>query len=488
MTLSHMRKTGAALFVIFLVFIVFVYTMISLANWNIERMYKNSSENTFYLVSLIIDHYLNDGKIFEDLQIGRIRDILKSAGEVITVTHHEIATVYPERFWVFNKGLLVTDLYKTENEDLILDFYRRNLQGDESHAVVLVDGEPFYLVNTIVRGHEILVIEAAQGPSLIRVNELLDSLILSSNLLYYAVLDTNDSPVIFSTLYEDFLPVRGEGIHKIETLDGEVFHIEENLLNRKVIAGFSVRALERIKSANNIFFFIASVIFVLLELIFFLTVVKFQKFKAAKERQIGLLREISALSTGFAHEFRNSLHTLSLLARDLEDDDKKILTEEIERMNTVMDSLKLINMAKARMRKIPLRDVVEEAVSLLEIQYRKSTAQILNEVDQELVVLGQRTLLVTVFSNIIRNSIEAKAKKMAISAARQGNDIVITLIDDGEGIDQDTIDHIFDPFFSRKEQSGLGLYLVKRIIDLHGGMIAVKSTTATIVRITLKAV
>ena len=482
-----MKKIGAALLVIFLVFIVFVYTIIRLANWNIERMYKNSSENTFYLVSLIIDHYLKDGKILEDIQIGRIRQMFSADKKVSALIQQEIAAIYPMGYWIFSSGSLATSRHEIKNEELILDFYRRNLQGNNSHAVILLDGKPFYLVNTVTKNHEILVVEAAQGPSLLRINELLDSLILSSNLLYYAVLDSNNSPVILSTLYEDFLPVRGGGIHKIQTLDGEVFHIEEDLIKRKVIAGFSARPLERIRSANNLFFFIASVIFVLLELIFFLTVARFQKFKAAKERQIGLLREISALSTGFAHEFRNSLHTLSLLARDLGGDDKKILTEEIDRMNAVMDSLKLINMTQARMAKVSLHDVVEEAVSLLDSHDRKSSVHILDEVDQKMHVLGQRTMLVTVFSNIIRNSMEANAKKIAINASRQGNDMVITVSDDGEGFDRDTLEHMFDPFFSRKEQSGLGLYLVNRIIGLHGGRITVKRAGETVIKITLKA-
>jgi signal transduction histidine kinase len=483
-----MRKTGLILLIISLTVIIFIYIMVSLANWNIERMYKSSSENTFYLISLMIDHYLRDGRTLEDIQVAGIRQIFKENERASPATYQELVARYPEGFWIFKHDSVISRLYKLSGEDEILDLYRRDLRGNDAHTVVIIDGQPYYLVNTVTNVHEILVIDAARGPLLMRINELLDSLILASNLLYYAVLDSNNSPVIFSTLYENFLPLRGEGVHKIKTLDGNVFHIETDLADRKFIGGFSMRLLERITSANNLFFLFAAIVFILLELAFFFTLARFQKFKAAKERQVGALREISALSTGFAHEFRNSLHTLSLLARDLCGENKRILTEEIGRMNTVMGSLKLVGMTSPRKENILLRDAVAEAISLSNNMLLSDAPDIVNGVDPEVVVLGQRTLLVTVFSNLIRNSIEARANNVTVSTSRQGNEIEITVIDDGGGIDRDILERIFEPFFSKKEHSGLGLYLVKRIIDLHDGTITAECTDKTVFRITLKVV
>ena len=85
-----------------------------------------------------------------------------------------------------------------------------------------------------------------------------------------------------------------------------------------------------------------------------------------------------------------------------------------------------------------------------------------------------------VWTNLIYNSVQAMgdAGEMTIETGVQGRYISVRIIDDGVGIPRDVLSRIFEPFFTTKtasEGSGLGLDIAKRIIDRHGGKIAVES-------------
>ena len=99
--------------------------------------------------------------------------------------------------------------------------------------------------------------------------------------------------------------------------------------------------------------------------------------------------------------------------------------------------------------------------------------------------MGNRPLFITAFTNLIKNSIEAQARRIEIVTRRKGRFAYIDIIDDGEGIEPGYHKKIFDPFFSLKEHSGLGLYLVKKIIELHDGSITISVSGGTVFSIRL---
>jgi PAS domain S-box-containing protein len=85
-----------------------------------------------------------------------------------------------------------------------------------------------------------------------------------------------------------------------------------------------------------------------------------------------------------------------------------------------------------------------------------------------------------VWTNLIHNAIQAMDNKgvLQIEVAQQENLIIISIIDSGMGIPKDIIERIFDPFFTTKpagEGSGLGLDIVRKIVDKHDGKIVVES-------------
>ncbi len=86
-----------------------------------------------------------------------------------------------------------------------------------------------------------------------------------------------------------------------------------------------------------------------------------------------------------------------------------------------------------------------------------------------------------VWTNLIQNAVQAMrgSGSLTIATSHEGDAAVVRVIDDGPGIPADVLPRIFDPFFTTKiagEGSGLGLGIVRRIIDRHGGTITCTST------------
>lgn len=480
-----MKIRNAILILIFLFISIFVFSIVRLTNWNLERLYRRSFENTFYLLSYIANHYLEYEREIEEQEIENLREISIDIENSVSSLNDSYLSESLQGIWVFRGDLIKGVTYKKNIEKKVIEFYQQNLKDKDTHTIIFIENKPFYLVNFKVDLLNILLLSEAKDISGIRINQLLDSLVISSDLIYFSILDEEQNPLIFSSFYENFLPLKGEGQHIIKTPQGNLFQIEERISDKNFIAGFSMKSLMKIKSINNIFLIVVLVIFIVLEGILLFDFIRFERFKIQKEKEVSLLKEIGALSTGFAHEFRNSLNTLSLLSKGLSEGNKDILKEEIDRMKKVMDSLRLIGTTEIEKEEIILLELINESISLLNSIL--NNVNIENEIDESLKIYGNRTLLLSSFSNLIQNSIEAKAKNIIIKATQKGKKVNIDIIDDGGGIESEFISKIFEPFFSKKSQSGLGLYLVKKIVEVHNGSIEAISNKNTVFRIILKA-
>jgi len=82
--------------------------------------------------------------------------------------------------------------------------------------------------------------------------------------------------------------------------------------------------------------------------------------------------------------------------------------------------------------------------------------------------------------NLLRNAIQASAEEgeINLSFSREGGDCVISIADQGKGIPEDRREKIFEPFYTNRQKgTGLGLALVKKIVDAHGGHISFSTET-----------
>ena len=108
-------------------------------------------------------------------------------------------------------------------------------------------------------------------------------------------------------------------------------------------------------------------------------------------------------------------------------------------------------------------------------------------------VMGDAEQLHQVFLNLILNASDSMAEggTLALATGVEGSSVVVEVEDNGEGIDEESIPYLFEPFFSTKERAGtgLGLFVTHAIVADHGGRIEVRSQKGkgTLIRIILPA-
>jgi signal transduction histidine kinase len=218
---------------------------------------------------------------------------------------------------------------------------------------------------------------------------------------------------------------------------------------------------------------------------------------------IALRREKELLREQFAsivsHELKAPLGAVqqNLFALDFELE--KTLTdaqkEKMERIKIRIDELlKLINSwlrvisvdinkLKENFTQISITEPISSALeSVAPLAIRKNIEIISAISDQSHPIVGDSLSLSEVFVNIIGNSIKYSpdGTKVILKADVQGDYLVVSIKDDGIGIAQEDLPHIFDGFYRGKSGQamtghGIGLAVARQIVDAHNGSISVKS-------------
>jgi two-component system NtrC family sensor kinase len=139
-----------------------------------------------------------------------------------------------------------------------------------------------------------------------------------------------------------------------------------------------------------------------------------------------------------------------------------------------------------------LRPLLEDALHVASAQLR-SRVNVLREYDERLpcVVCAPQQLR-QVFLNLVVNAAQAveAGGHVLVATRADGDHVIVSVGDDGCGIEPELIDRIFDPFFTTKpigEGTGLGLGIAHQIVRSHGGEIQVESTpgSGTVFRVRL---
>lgn len=136
---------------------------------------------------------------------------------------------------------------------------------------------------------------------------------------------------------------------------------------------------------------------------------------------------------------------------------------------------------------VSLSALLEELVEYFEILTQEKHIVLMHVIEPDIVFTGNRERLEELITNIVSNAVKYNirnipGKKIQIELKRENNGARLSVEDTGVGIDPEELPFIFDRFYqSKKHQAlgvrshGLGLSIVKRIVDLHGGTIAVES-------------
>jgi len=214
------------------------------------------------------------------------------------------------------------------------------------------------------------------------------------------------------------------------------------------------------------------------------------------------LASLGQMAAGIAHEIRNPLSSIKGFAQYFRNkfprgSDEcgyaKVIIEEVDLLNRVIEDI--LNFAKPReleLQEINPIQLLENCLNLIRSDILNKNIQVKKEYDrkQQIAIVGDRDLLNNVLLNLLINALEAMEREgqMTLSIDKEPGSVVIGISDNGCGIPQEKLKHIFDPFFtSKKGGTGLGLAIVYRIIEMHNGEIKVRSEvgSGTTVRVIL---
>jgi PAS domain S-box-containing protein len=207
------------------------------------------------------------------------------------------------------------------------------------------------------------------------------------------------------------------------------------------------------------------------------------------------LSVLGQLAPRVAHEINNPLHVISANAQFglmvLEDREKvkscleKAFheTERIERLTQqLMDVARPMEM---QIREISIQDLLENALLFLEDVGEIKQLEVKKDYGSALpVVYGDQAQLEQVFRNLILNASQAMESRqtriltVAVRSMADQKHVEVSIGDTGCGIEEQNLEQVFEPFFTTKSRgkgNGLGMPIVKSIVERHNGWIGVES-------------
>ncbi|MCW8907166.1 MAG: ATP-binding protein [Sedimenticola sp.] len=226
--------------------------------------------------------------------------------------------------------------------------------------------------------------------------------------------------------------------------------------------------------------------------------------RTVKLAEHGRLAAIGGFASGIAHEIRSPLSTINMALDYIQGSELPEATRkrarlaglEAERLTRLLEEMLLY--AKPMQLELEPVDVTQLLTDLLD-NYRDIPQERAQEIEFDgagtgHTVRGDRDRLIQVFLNLIRNACEAAPESGRINCALRKDEgsgtITVTICNRGDPIAPDHMKKLFDPFFTTKTNgTGLGLGIVKRIVEGHGGEIQVASSLdqGTRVRVVLPA-
>jgi two-component system sensor kinase FixL len=203
------------------------------------------------------------------------------------------------------------------------------------------------------------------------------------------------------------------------------------------------------------------------------------------ERLAALGRSVAEIT----HEIKSPLMLIGGFAQQLSrtiSDEKglqklHIIMQEVERLERLLAELRDFYLpASIASDKVDVEDLQEETLSMVRKECRENNVKVELQVDKGArLVAGDRNKLKQVLLNLFKNSVDAMEQggTLSVTARPAGENVVITIVDEGCGIPKADKEKIFSPFYTTKSHgTGLGLSISKRIIEEHkGGSLNVES-------------
>lgn len=212
------------------------------------------------------------------------------------------------------------------------------------------------------------------------------------------------------------------------------------------------------------------------------------------------LQSMEILQTDFvsnvSHEFKTPINAIEGYATLLQEEEQALTEEQFryvgkilfntKRLSKLVGNILLLSkvdsqMIQTRQTTYRIDEQIRQSIVLMESEWTKKEIDF--EVDlEEIAYTGNENLMLHVWNNLLGNAIKFSPQKGSIGirlVKREGR-IVYTIDDNGPGIPQEALQHIFNRFYQsdsshKEEGNGLGLALVKQIVGLAGGTVTAEN-------------
>ena len=333
-------------------------------------------------------------------------------------------------------------------------------------------------------------------------DETLESALSGKDLYFMALLDADRNILAWNSRYEGYLPLSlrearpgesgiidspaGKIFSELSTLtikDGRRFHL---------YLGYAMSGMEEMIALSRRTAFLLSGLILLAGALFFRGLFQLQSRFMAKAREAEAerlekerFREISAFTSGVAHEIKNPLNSLALLLElllrkappetrgnlELGKSQVRTIARIVDRFSTAVKPVRPVATA------LDLGEVLRLAAGSFAAEDPESSTRLCVEAEPGIRLTGDGDLLVQALLNLLKNAAEASSSTpVRVEGRRKKKKVEIWVRDRGPGIPPQAITRVFEPFYTTKEKGmGIGLFLAKKIVEAHGGTIEARS-------------
>ena len=197
-----------------------------------------------------------------------------------------------------------------------------------------------------------------------------------------------------------------------------------------------------------------------------------------------------------SHEIKTPLavirsYAAALERRDVSEEERR---EYANTISTASENLSTLVSNILRLNKLEHQEIIPgaepydltrqlfECALNFEDQWEKKGVEFDAQLEERIMVAADENMMALVFNNLISNALKftERGGRVILRQEKDGEDVVVTVADTGCGMDEETMAHIFDKFYQgetshSREGNGLGLALARRVVEISGGSIGVRS-------------
>jgi len=327
---------------------------------------------------------------------------------------------------------------------------------------------------------------------------VLDTILADEEVYFVALLDADRDILAWNSRFEGYLPISVTEVRDgepgiIDSPAGRIFSELTPLATGDgrrftLYLGYALTGMEAMIARSRRTTILLSALALLAGAAFFRALYRLQSGFMAKSREAEAerrekehFREISAFTSGVAHEIKNPLNSLALVLEML---GRKIPAEakgdldlgkaQVRTIARIVDRFsRVVKAVRPEVEPLTLDEVLRQSAANLAAEVPAASSRVVVEVPPGVRLSADRDLLAQAFLNILKNAVEASGDApVRVKGRRSGGRVEVVVRDEGPGFPAEAAGRLFEPFYSTKEKGmGIGLYLARRIIEAHGGTI-----------------